>query len=440
MENWRNIQTLDWTIILLSATFLTTLFWSWDVSDASYDLLGLLGLYLIISHRVETRLNREEAILFVCVGFFIIVALLSLWINGMPGNGLRYLRRIVDEFFWLAPIFFMYRARQFPEAIIWVAVAIATTAAGFSAIHDVFLTGAPDTYRRASGGTHPNIFGGISLGLTCITVIGVSFFWRKSALGVIFLLFGTLMGMIAVLLSGSRGSWVAALIVMLVVLVIYWNRLRSYVKSLALLMVAIIPIIGYQIPIVQTRMNQAIAETVTYFQGIRGLASTDTPVGGRFEIWKAGWQMFEEHPYFGVGFNQYKATAKRFVQAGQWEASINSIDKHPHAHNQLLDTLATRGVLGFLALSFLFGYPVLIFYRRISAGPMDTSRLGFAGLLLVVAYFSCGLTDVSLHFEEQIAVYSFAIATLFGRIRQKELLMEKSDQRLGLSIIAQRAI
>ena len=429
MAKWREIQALDWVIIFLSTTFLTTLFWLWKVSDASYDLLGLLGLYLVIFHRVESRVSREEAMLFICVIFFIFVALLSLWLNGMPEDGNRYLRRIMDEFFWLAPIFFMFRGRRFPEAFIWFAFACATTIAGFIAIHEVLLTGVPKHNLRASGEFHPNVFGGISLGLTCITATGVSFFWRKSALGVIFLIFGTLMGITAVLFSSSRGTWIAVVILLLFVLIIYWHRLHIYTKVIALLIVATIPIVSYQIPIVQQRMEQAKEETVTYFHGTRDLASKDTPVGGRFEIWKAAWQMFAEHPYFGIGPNQYKATAKRFVQAGQWEASINSIDKHPHAHNQFLDALVTRGVPGFIAVSFLFGYSVLIFYRRIHPGPTRIARLSFAGLLLVIAYISCGLTDVSLHFEEQIVVYVFAIAVLFGRIRQHELSTETEQSR-----------
>ena len=422
MATWRETQGLDRIVIIFSALFLSTVLWAWNVSDISYSLLGLLGAFLLFTHRVTFQFNREEAGLFVTVLFFVLVAFFSLWANGMPASGLRYLRRISDEFLWLAPIFFTFRARRISELLIWLMFGLATIVAGLIALHDIGLPGVPDFSRRAAGTTHPNIFGGISLALTCLTITSMNFFWRRSIFATIFMLFSTLMGITAVLFSGSRGAWVAMLVLMFISLICYWHRFRRSIRMLAVLTLVVIPIVGYQIPMVQQRMQQAIDQTEIYFKGTGGVANQDTAVGGRFEIWAAAWKMFEENPWFGVGLNQYKATAKRFVQEGQWESSINSIDIHPHAHNEILDALATRGVFGFLALSLLFGDPLLIFHRRIGADHSHTSRLGCAGLLLVVAYVSCGITDVSLHFEEQIVVYLFSISVLFGRIRQHELL------------------
>lgn len=420
MATWRETQPVDWIIILFSTMFLSTVLWTWNISEKCYDLLGLIGIFLALTHRLEIQINKEEAGLFATVLFFMLVALLSLWVNGMPVYGLRYLRRIADELLCLAPIFFIFRARQFSEAFIWIMFTLATIIAGLIALHDLGLTGVPDFSRRAAGATHPNIFGAISLALTCVTMTGVSFFWHRSFFGVVITVFGTLMGVAAIFFSGSRGTWIATLILMLIALICYWRRLRRSVRILAALTFIVIPIVGYQIPTVQQRMQQAMDQTVIYFEGTGGLANQDTAIGGRFEIWAAAWRMFEEHPWSGVGPNQFEATATRYVQTGLWERSINSIDKHTHAHNQLLDALATCGIPGLVATLFLFGYPLLIFQRRLREGSSKTSRLSFAGLLVIGAYIFCGLVDVTLHFEEQIIVYMFAIAVLFGRMRQIE--------------------
>jgi O-antigen ligase len=420
MAAWRETQPLDWVVILFSTVFLLTNLWAWNISESSYDLLGLLGVLLAVSQRLDIEVNKEEAGLFVTVLFFLLVALLSLWVNEMPNSGLRYLKRIADEYLWFAPIFFIFRARQFSEAFIWLMFSLATIVAGIIALHDLGVPGAPDFSQRAAGTTHPNTFGLISLALTCITITGASFFWGRSTFAVIFMAIGTLMGAVAVLFSGSRGTWIATVLLMLITLISYWHRFRQSIRVLAVLTLIVISIVGYQIPIVQQRMQQAIDQTIIYFKGTGDLANKDTSVGGRFEIWTAAWWMFERHSWFGVGPNQYQAAATRYVQSGRWETSINSIEKHTHAHNQLLDALATGGIPGMLAMLLLFGYPVLIFQHRLRCGTSQTSRLSFAGLLAIGAYIFCGLVDATLHFEEQIVIYLFVIAVLFGRVRQIE--------------------
>jgi hypothetical protein len=67
----------------------------------------------------------------------------------------------------------------------------------------------------------------------------------------------------------------------------------------------------------------------------------------RLALWRAGWEMFKDHPVFGLGdidLAKYYLIYKR-----PFDKEI-----HGHLHNNYFHFLATLGLFGFLALTFLF--------------------------------------------------------------------------------------
>jgi hypothetical protein len=67
----------------------------------------------------------------------------------------------------------------------------------------------------------------------------------------------------------------------------------------------------------------------------------------RLALWRAGWEMFKDHPLFGLGdidLAKYYLKYKR-----PFDKEI-----HGHLHNNYFHFLATLGLFGFLALTFLF--------------------------------------------------------------------------------------
>jgi hypothetical protein len=73
---------------------------------------------------------------------------------------------------------------------------------------------------------------------------------------------------------------------------------------------------------------------------------------GRWSLWKLGWDVFLQHPWFGAG-------------AGQYNAAFRALDLVPgkdlitisHPHNMFLDMLYAHGLAGFTAgMVFLLGF------------------------------------------------------------------------------------
>lgn len=70
----------------------------------------------------------------------------------------------------------------------------------------------------------------------------------------------------------------------------------------------------------------------------------------RFELWKAGWQVFCRQPLFGTGTGDVVEALHQ--QLGRQHSTLSGTSKHPH--NQFLTWLITFGVAGFACIAFFF--------------------------------------------------------------------------------------
>lgn len=169
-----------------------------------------------------------------------------------------------------------------------------------------------------------------------ILLLLISFFFiyrkRKMVVGSIIIL-----SIIAFLFSLSRGPWLGFLFGLLVFFIFYNKRLiPAYVAFLLLLV-----FFSYLfLPSVFDRAK-------TLFTG-----TADSSIKQHFYLWKTALSMFFHHPLFGVGVGNFKHYALPLTK------DLSFLWCHSSAHNIFLHTLATRGIVGFLAFVFLW-YSIL---------------------------------------------------------------------------------
>jgi hypothetical protein len=142
----------------------------------------------------------------------------------------------------------------------------------------------------------------------------------------------------------------------------------------------------------------------------------------RFELWKAGWKMFKDHPLFGVGdidlqklYKQYKKPYDKELQG--------------HMHNNFIHVLVTLGLFGFLAFCYLI-FKIISIEWKIYNETKDIpfiSSYAIGALAAFCAFLVAGLTEMNFGDHEIITLvwFSFGLNYALYNYYKKHMKKEK---------------
>jgi len=211
-----------------------------------------------------------------------------------------------------------------------------------------------DRFMRAYGTfEQPNPYAGY-LGLVAPLALSLALGgWKVGGRGLgEFLIYGGVFGIMAVAMamSWSRGAWIgfaAAVATMSLV------RSRRAAAAFAALVVigALILIMG-SFQLLPEVLTQRLTDFLPYLRpfDVRSVKVTaaNFAVVERMAHWQAGWQMWTEHPWCGVGMGNYEPIYSAYY-IPPWKEPLG------HAHNYYLNIAAETGLIGLLAYLVLWG-------------------------------------------------------------------------------------
>lgn len=251
--------------------------------------------------------------------------------------------------------------------------------------------------RRAGAGNNPIHYGGIMLLLGFFTLAG--FESTKSKWRYIFLL-GPVLGLSGVFLSGSRGPFLAAAALMLVLapLIIAWNwRDRFFIVALALSSCVGVFVFGFS-PL----GSRAIAGVYELFVGVRAgeLAVIDVP---RSEMLHGTLAAFVQSPIWGHGWANMMTAAEAHFPADSRYRGFDNL------HADLSNFAVLGGMLGLAGYVILIVAPFLV----LAGMPAQHRRQGLLlGLTISVGYFILGLTNAMFGVLPQTVLYAVLMGCL----------------------------
>jgi O-antigen ligase len=132
-------------------------------------------------------------------------------------------------------------------------------------------------------------------------------------------------------------------------------------------------------------------------------------VDERFEMWRAAWRIFLRRPWWGVGFGGYASAAHRLARAG---LSPPFVAAYEHPHNDVLDAMASGGIVGLVVLLLLYGVPLTLFVRALRDPDPEVRAAGWMGFLVVVGFVVFGLTEAMFVHSLVIGWYALAVGAL----------------------------
>ncbi|MBI4341689.1 MAG: O-antigen ligase family protein, partial [Candidatus Omnitrophica bacterium] len=127
----------------------------------------------------------------------------------------------------------------------------------------------------------------------------------------------------------------------------------------------------------------------------------------RFEIWQAGFNMIREHPYLGIGVNQFVRNYARYrIPGDTLEAA--------YGHNHYLQMAAEIGMIGLGAFLWLLGRTAVVWGRllRHREAWVRSAAMGLG--CGVVAFLTIGLLESALHSSRTNVFFWLWMGTLHG--------------------------
>jgi O-antigen ligase len=210
---------------------------------------------------------------------------------------------------------------------------------------------------------HPNHFG-----LVCFSIIGAAFAWRNWPVRL------TISGvMIAMIMAAqSRSALISALVTITVfILLELKNRKAILTTVLSAGVVCMAVLVSLE------QITGTVSSVLNLQDQYRGTAAG---LSGRVDVWRAGIDIFREHPLLGVGFRlQDEALPARFQTLGT-------------VHNGFLGTLVEVGLLGAIPLFWFMCVGVRNLWRGSNRNHLQSQL----GLSYILGYLASALVEPRL--------------------------------------------
>jgi O-antigen ligase len=312
----------------------------------SARLVGMIAVGMGVLAIIERARLRSPALGHLMMALFVILAaasyLWSLYPEGTLVQVITYIQLLTMV--WLI---WELAAHSREQIRLMQAYVFGTFVSGIDTVYQ-FLSHQESAYQRYAGAR----LDANDLGLMTALSIPVSYYLliqSRGKIGWIYRLQLALAGT-TIVLTASRGATLAG-IVALAIVPLTQARLTERKRIAALLTLALI-VSGVLLFAPETSWERLSTVPGEFAGGT---------LTGRTLIWAAGWEIFQEHPFLGVGANAFRITVSRVLR--EPIRPDGSRSPAPPAHNTFLSVLVEQGIAGFAVFCALLG--CLIFSLRV---------------------------------------------------------------------------
>jgi len=310
---------------------------------------------------------------------------------------------------------------QPPKAMLWMGAACAAILAGFvAAYQSLYLN-----IGRAIGAMNNQIvFGDLAVVMGAFAGFGLIYWgrfqgklWIKGVLSL-----GVAMGLLASLLSGTKGGWLSILMIAFVFVWLaypHWHWGKRLCAA-GFVLAAIVGV-AFLLPsdLVVNRVANGLQGGAIWFSTGQ---VTEGSVSIRLEIWSQALTMIADRPFAGWSMDSEQELGKRLANAGAIVPSLQ-------AEHDLLQAGIVHGlpaIASYLALylGFIFAFARI---RRMWISNVLWVGLSTAGIVLVVLMLEFGLSVVVLGrqgFRHTFMVWAMVLLGYLLLLWQQRQLME----------------
>ena len=363
-------------------------------------VLVLLGAYIAINEKKNPfKIQELKVFSWLTVGYFCVMLLSTLIADGFSAE-LYHLGR--KAHFLLAPLV----ALAIYQVDLPIKNLLLSIKAGLIIIGTIvtaqYLLGSS----RPSGVMNANIFSDITVAMLFLSVVRV---FNEKLKEQIITLIAVLAGLVAIVLSGSRGSWVSFIVLLFFYLFFIYRPFLKGKRKRQLFIISF-TVILLSVAGLQSSINNKIETAVSSIQKWSHGSHEFTSSGVRMEMWKAGLASSKESPWFGHGYRNANSVASEYATHNQ-----EKIANFTHLHNEYITNIVSAGVMGLLALLALLFIPLKISLTGFRQNGKCVYSL--MGIMLSIGYITFGFTHIAFGEEHINAFFVFFVAIILPKMQ-----------------------
>ncbi|HHW7567485.1 TPA: O-antigen ligase family protein [Mannheimia haemolytica] len=396
--------------ILVAAFFVTVLTFKKGYSYVPITL-GVIAtlsfLYYRFKLKIKWQLDKEDKyFIFSLIGYFLTFVMSAIF----NGDGVREIDN-PSRILLLIPLIFFFNLYPIKKEIVFHFIPIGAFLVGIIAIYQKFILKLPKPFPETMHIQAGNI--SILLGLLSISI---AFYWfseKKNKIAILYILFSAF-GLLASILTGARGGWIAFPFCFLLILIFNLKHINkkmiifiSVLLSVALSIFIARPEFG-----IQQRYNEAESDIVAYFEK----GNKNSSLGARFDMWENALTAISKKPILGHGSIGYDDFREKQIKANQMAetTTFNSL------HNQYLEAFVKRGIIGFISLISIMVIPLMIFSRRLKNYDNSLKCISILGIIHIISHSFFFLSQSFLAHNSGSIFYFFILILLYHLVRYKE--------------------
>ncbi|MGY5580754.1 O-antigen ligase family protein [Vibrio cincinnatiensis] len=266
-------------------------------------------------------------------------------------------------------------------------------------------------YSRWAGVVNP-----IPYAIICATILLLNIYLlinEKCKIARYLLSLSILFSFMSILLTQTRGVWIAIIFSILILLKDEISKLPK--KFLFISLAVFIMLLSANSNVIKGRIQQSAIEIERINNG-----DLNSSFGLRIQMWKLAPKLIQDNYLFGLGRHHSKKM-KTLYENNEISQSLYKFNP-VHYHNQFIDIVIRYGVLGFLLIIGLLFTPIIAAKRYNSLGKSVIYSI-------VSLYIISGLTDVPFFHTQSFLIYISSIFFL-DRIARKETGYLKNDKKI----------
>ena len=367
----------------------------------------LFVFYSVYKKIKVIEIIKQNSSIFFVVSLYLLTALFFIVLHG---DKFKLIDNPLRAFLFLSVIIFVIYTKIKFDVLLY-SIPVGSFVAGLVALYQYYVLHLPSAFWEQMKIQSGDI--AMSLGLFSFIIALYLFDIKKNRFALVTAIAG-LFGVLASVLSFARGGWVGVPLIFVFVLYMYRNMISKKLLSAVVLSI----LVG---GISLSTNEQFVGRILDVKNNLSHYSqnSKDGSIGARLDMWKMGVDAFIEHPISGWSLKALDEYKKSLADKG---IVSREFTVYSHLHNQFIDELAKKGILGGVAILGIFLVPLCSFYRKQKKFPNNKKLklLTTLGIIHVLSTMSYCLTQAFLTHNSGNIFYFFSLV-LFWSFMQKSI-------------------